>query len=121
MDGQKWAPFQSEKMREVCEHLTAEERREVARRAAGWGRTVGWSFAVPFGFVFAFGIWPTLAARLELAYDFGFQIPFLPAIGIMAIIVAICVPATIRFRKKQKEFFASTEWTRTQGYTVDDL
>ena len=121
MDWRTWVPFQSKKVREIYEHMTADERREIAQRAYRWGRTVGWLFAAPFAFVFTFGVWPKLAPKIGFAYGSGAQIPLWLAISIIVILVAICLPAAIRFRKKQRELLASTEWARAQGYTADGL
>jgi len=121
MDWRTWAPFQSKKMREVCEHLTAKEMREVARRAAGWGRTVGWSFAGYAALLFTYQVWPKWAPQIGLSYDSVPQIPLWLDISLIVILVVIWLPAGMRFRKRQKEFLASTEWAKMQGYTVDDL
>ena len=121
MDWQMWAPFQSKKMREICEHMTTEEKREITRRAAMWGTTMGWLFAVPFGLVFAVGVWPKLAPRLGLSYGSWFQIPLWLAISLIVILVVIWLPRGLHFREKQKRLLASAEWARSQGYTVDDL
>ncbi len=122
MDWRTWVPFRSNKVREIYEHMTADERREIAQRAYRWGRTVGWSFAGPVVIVLTFGLWPKLARKLGLASSRSpLEIPLWLGISIIAILVAIWLPRVIRFRKKQKEFLASTKWARAPGYTVDDL
>ena len=121
MDWRTWSPFQSKKIREICEHLTETEKEEWLRLAASWGRWGAYSFAGPIGLLAGLWVMARLAVRLEFPYPFPFEITSRVAISVIAILLVILMPAAIRFRKNQKEFLASTEWARSQGYTADEL
>ncbi len=43
------------------------------------------------------------------------------ALGVWLVGVAIFIPVAFCFRRKMKKLHVSTEWARSQGYTVDDL
>ena len=117
-----WSPFRSGKIRQIYEHMTPEEKREATERGVRRGRMAGLTFAGPAMVVFSLGIWPKLARKLGLASCHSpVEIPLWLGISIIAILVAICVPWARRGRKKQRQFLASTEWARSQGYTADDL
>ena len=116
MDRRTWSPFQSKRVREICEHMTEAERDEVARQAATYGIWAGITFAIPIGLVVM--LW--VAPKLGLPPSW-FPVELRLAIYVLLVAVPIYIAGTIYFRRKQKQFLASTEWARGQGYTAHDL
>jgi hypothetical protein len=46
-----WSPFQSEEVCDICEHLTLEEKGQLASHGAQSGRKIGIRFSLPLGIV----------------------------------------------------------------------
>jgi len=40
-DTNTWSPFQSDRVKEICQHMTKAERRAAVRRGATWGILIG--------------------------------------------------------------------------------
>ena len=47
MDWKSWAPFQSKISREICDHMTVEEKKELAARSGKYGVWCALTFAIP--------------------------------------------------------------------------
>ena len=109
MDWNLWSPFQSDSVKQICDHMTDSERFTAMRRGGQYGVWVLGTFAIPVGaVVFALG---------------GLQSPALVgsiiAIAIALILVHICcIPAWLR---AQRRFLCSTQWAREQGLRPTDL
>ena len=118
MDWRTWSPFQSRKIREICEHMTEAEKQETARRGAIYGIWVAITFAIPVGVVVM--LW--VASKFSILPSL-LPVQFLLRLAIYALLFAlpIYIAGTIYFSRKLKQFLASTEWVRTQGYTADEL
>lgn len=100
-DWRTWAPFQSEQIREIRDHMTEAERREAALRGAFFGIWSAATFYIPFAIAF-FGPKPVnwILAPLALALGLGFY-PL--------------------WQRIMREFLASTIWARQQGITPESL
>jgi len=107
-----WAPFQSDQVKEICSHMTAKER----RRAAGRGAVSGLILAGLFGLIvligFAIGKW-----FLDSALT-----------GVIIIQPVVLILMGFSFWKfkplieqSEKEFFASTQWSKEQRLTSDKI
>lgn len=96
MDWKTWAPFQSKISREICEHMTEEEKNELAARSGKYGVWCALTFAIPIGVL--------AVHRTTLTMVIA---------GILAVIHIIGIPI---WRKKQKRFLYSTQWAKSKGY-----
>ena len=117
MDWRTWSPFQSKKVREICEHMTEAEKDEVARQGAIYGIWVFISFALPVALV----VVSWVGSKLGVMALFPFLIHLRPAVYVLLFAIPIHIAGAVYFRKRQKRFLASTEWVRSQGYNADEL
>lgn len=98
MNFRTWSPFQSDMIRQICEHMKPQEREDTASRGAMYGMWVALTFAIPLSFGLAHGLY---------------------AIAIPLIIVHIvCIPFWL---KSQKQFLCQTEWAREQKVAPETL
>lgn len=96
-----WSPFQSKQVSDICRHMTEDEKKIFKRRARIYGGCVGSTFGIAIGLVVTIQSW------------------FVISIAIVLVIIYIVV--TILWRKKLKSLLSSTEWAKSQGYTVDNI
>ncbi len=107
-----WAPFQSDQVKEICSHMTTKERRRAVGRGAVFGLILA-GFFVVIGFCgMLIGKW---------IYD-----SFLK--GMIIIQPAALILLGLVFWKfkplidqSQKQFLASTQWSKKQGLTSDTI
>jgi len=85
-----WSPFQSAEVKEMCSHMTLEERQKAVKYGAMYGLWVCLTFAGPIGFYFSFGF------------------PLWALIALVVLHVSL-IPV---FRKMQTKFVYSTEWAK---------
>ena len=95
------SPFQSRETREICDHMTESEKKEVVKRGGLYGVWVAISLAIPISLAFTFPSSLTIGIAV-----------------LLAIIHLIGIPI---WQKKQREFLCSTEWAKAQGYSADQL
>lgn len=93
-----WAPFQSPKVREICEHMTEAERRKATMHGILYGLWVAASLAVPLFVAAAFGH------------------PLVALIAVPLFIASIPV-----WRNTQRSFLCSTAWAREKSFTPERL
>ena len=124
----KWwrRPLGSEKMREICRHMTLSEHLKGQIYAAVWAVWGVYTIILPFGVFtasFAGRGEPLGTMRLPLIFrTVWVPWPTWPiALCILLVALAINIPLVIYLRRKLKKFLAGTKWARAQGYTVDDL
>ncbi len=98
MDWKTWAPFQSKISKEICEHMTEEEKIELASRSRLYGVWCALTFAMPIGVV--------AVHRTTLTMVIA---------GILIVIHIIGIPI---WRKKQNKFLYSTQWAKSKGYKI---
>ena len=51
MEWKTWAPLQSKISREICEHMTEEEKNELAARSGKYGFWCALTIAIPIGVI----------------------------------------------------------------------
>ena len=92
-----WAPFQSVMLREICSHMTAEEKRAMMWRSLFYGFWTVVSLGAPVGFL-VFGL---LSGSMN------------PVLGTVAFLLAafhcFSIPG---WHENQRRFLAKTEWAR---------
>lgn len=98
MNFRTWSPFQSDMLRQICEHMTPQERKDTASRGAMYGMWSALTLCIPISFGLAHGFY---------------------AIAIPLIIVHIvCSPF---WWKSQKLLLCQTEWAREQKFAPETL
>jgi len=107
-----WAPFQSDQVREICSHMTAKERDRAVGRGAVFGLILGGLLGV-IGFLgMLIGKW------LFDSFLIGVIIAQPVALILMGISLWKLKPL---IDQSQKEFLASTQWSKQQGLTSDKI
>jgi hypothetical protein len=107
-----WSPFQSDQVKEICSHMTAEERRRAVGRGAVCGLILGGVLGVT-GFVgMPIGKW------LFDSFLIGVIIIQPLALLLMGISFWKLKPL---IDQSQKDFLASTQWSKEQGLTSDKI
>ena len=101
MDWKTWAPFQSKISREICEHMTEKEKKELFARSCNYGVWCALTFAIPI----------SVAAVLRTTFTMVIA-------GILLVIHIIGIPI---WRKRQKAFLYSTKWAKSKGYNPQYL
>jgi hypothetical protein len=103
-----WNPFQTSTMREICRHMTAAERTEVARRGLLLGRHLAVSSLLYL---------PALLAALTIESPLLLPLPALAAALVGAFAACRIVPLVAGW----KGWLCSTEWSRAQGLTPEQF
>jgi len=107
-----WAPFQSDQVRQICSHMTPKERGRAVGRGAVFGFILGGLFAVIGLFGMPIGKW------LFDSFLIGVIIAQPVALILMSIALWKLKPV---IDQSQKEFLASTQWSKQQGLTSDKI
>jgi hypothetical protein len=101
MDWKTWIPFQSNISKEICEHMTEEERKKLSARSG------------------KYGIWCALTAAIPISMAvFNRTTIWFVVAGILLAVHIIVIPI---WRNKQKKFLCSTQWAKSKGYGIQDL
>ena len=105
MDWRTWAPFQSKAVKDICAHMTEQEK----SAAESFSKVTGLLAAIFFALPLSFGI--MLVKSLKSIY------------ATIALIVWIIIGVFILLqrRRKSKELLSSTNWSKSQGYTPDNI
>ncbi len=105
MDWKTWSPFQSQTVKDICTHMTEDEKKAVSSYGAQFGMMVAVFFAIP------------------LSVGFTFLRPSIMGLPGLALLVwlAIGVFVLMHRRKKGKELLCSTQWAKSQGITPDKV
>ena len=107
-----WAPFQSDQVKEICSHMTAKERRRTVGQGAVWGVIIAGLFGVIGFFGMPIGKW------LFDSFLIGVIIVQPVALILFGISFWKLKP---RIDQSQKEFLASIQWSKEQGFTSDKI
>ena len=100
-----WSPFQSETSKEICAHMTRDEKRVATIRSGLLGLWIAACFSSPIILLsIAFG-------RKRSAIAIGIAVIFL-------ITFFISIPI---IRKWNKNFLCSTNWAKSKDYTAEDI
>ena len=100
MSLQTWSPFQSSEVREICTHMTAEERARTVARGAAYGIWCALTTAIP-------------VALLTVGLTFHGPVPkWLYILAGSAIAIhLVLIPI---WRRSQLRFLRDTQWAREQ-------
>ena len=102
MDFATWSPFQSRQVRDICAHMTASERSQLATRGLVYGV---WVFATVAG-PLAFGWWWSASTPLQV---------------LAAALLAIHVCAVPGWQRRVRRFLCDTAWAQAQGLRPSTL
>ena len=102
-----WSPFQSETAKEICAHMTRDEKIAGMIRSGLLGLWVAAALAAP-------------QCIILLPAVFGIKRSSL-AISIAVILLIIFMISIPIIRKSNKNFLCSTKWAKSRGYTVDKI
>jgi hypothetical protein len=106
--GSTWSPFQSPEVRDICAHLTAEERERLVENARRCGRELAVWIVLPVAIASVLFLW---SARL------GFV-----GLAVLSLYFVIAVWPRIRaMRLRSQELICQSEWARGRGYTAATL
>jgi hypothetical protein len=96
-----WSPFQTQRVREICAHMTETEKREMTKRGLLFGL---WNAGTFFGPLFS-----VLFLPAPLGWIYGIAI------------LAIGLSFYPLLRRMQREFLCATAWARQHGLQPDQL
>jgi hypothetical protein len=108
-----WAPFQSDQVKEICSHMTAEERSRAVGRGAVFGLILGGLFGVIGFFGMPIGKW------LFDSYLTGVIIS--QPVALILMVISYFWKLKPLIDQSQKDFLASTQWSKEQGLTSDKI
>ncbi len=100
-----WAPFQSDQIKLIIEHMTKDEEKQIKQFSAISGIIVAVFFAIPLSF------------GLTWAYKNNSPV----AIVLIIVWVLIGIPILLLRRRKAKELLCATKWAKEQGYKPELL
>jgi hypothetical protein len=104
---QTWFPFQSEATREICAHMTQDEKMSFMIRSALLGLWIAAGFAGPQCVILLPALFGIKRSALAISIAFIFLIMFLISIPFI--------------KKRNKIVLCSTEWAKAKGYTADKI
>jgi hypothetical protein len=107
MNWYMWSPFQSETVKEICAHMTTDEKMSSKIRSGLLGLWVAAGFAAPQCII----LLPAL---------FGIKRSVL-AISVAVVLLIIFLISIPFIRKSSKNFLCSTEWAKSKSYTTDKI
>lgn len=108
-DTSTWSPFQSDQVKEICQHMTKSERRAAIKRSALFGALIG---MIPGATGLILGVLFFQSATVAVT---GWILVF----PLMALLLRKkWLPHVI---KSQQCFLASTEWAKSQSVKADDI
>ena len=102
-----WSPFQSETTKEICAHMTRDEKITGMIRSGLLGLWIVAVFAAP-------------QCIILLPVVFGIKRSAL-AISIAVILLIIFLISIPIIRRSNKNFLCSTKWAKSKGYTIDKI
>jgi hypothetical protein len=119
-----WSPFQSPEVREICAHLTPDEKARLIANAGQCGTETGeWISA----WMSAKSV-PIMAGFLLLFFAFqifswrGFWVGWALLLILLTIyFVVASLPRRRAMRRRSMELLCATEWAREHGYTPERL
>ncbi len=103
-----WSPFQSPEVRDICEHLTPEERARVLDDARQRGQQLAQRIAVPLSIAVGSFMWSWHTGLVLLVL-------FVLYMGFSGL------PLLQAMRTRSKELLCETAWARSRGYTPEGL
>lgn len=105
-DWTTWSPFQSDLVRQICENLTPDERRQITKRGVLYGLWVAATVAIP-------------GSQLSMALAAGRVNPVLATIASVLVFLHLaCIPV---WQRMQKQFLCQTKWAVSRGLDPEAL
>ena len=99
-------------LEEIREHMTIEEKKEEKKLAGIYGRWAGYTFTAIF-------LFPCL---ILISYSHDLVImPILYFVIFESLFISSYVISQYKSSKKQKKFYSSTTWAKSQGYKPEDI
>ena len=108
-----WAPFQSDQVKEICSHMTAEERNRAVGRGAVFGLILGGLFGIIGFFGMPIGKW--------LFDSFLIGVIIVQPVALILMVISYFWKLKPLIDQSQKDFLASTQWSKEQGLTSDKI
>ena len=105
-----WAPFQSDKIKEIINNLDEDEHKQLEKVTKELGRKIGFYCAGPFA---------VLTACIFIYIDMAFY-PRLIIVGILFVImISLCSIFIIKpYRKKQLELLSNSNYAKSKEMNV---
>jgi len=104
---QTWSPFQSEATREICAHMTQDEKMSFMIRSALIGLWIAAAFAVPQCVILLPAVFGIKRSAIAISLAVALLIMFLISIPVI--------------KKHIKNYLCTTEWAKSRGYTADKI
>lgn len=110
-----WSPFQSPEVRDIYEHMTAEEKRRVhdqsVRDGARVGVLIAWGFGVPL-----------LITLYALLFSIRYRFVLLGLFALYAVAFGVFWSRFIRaHNQRTRQILCETEHAKMKGYRPDTL
>ncbi|HQH17254.1 MAG: hypothetical protein KBG22_00890 [Smithella sp.] len=105
MDWKNWKPFQSKEVKDICNHLTEQEKMEVE----SFLKITGLMFAIFIVFPITFGILIIIPSKSS------------SLISVFIIWINMGTIILLYRYKKFKKLLCSTLWAKSQNYTPDKI
>jgi hypothetical protein len=103
-----WSPFQSVEVRDICEHLTPEEKDQLAHQGAQLGRKIGTLLSLPLVLVVCSFLY---SIRL-----------FFVLFGLFIVYAFVMEWRLIRgLQRRARQTLCATEYAKARGYHPDTL
>ena len=94
-----WSPFQSNEVREICAHMTSEERSQAGGRSA------------------LYGVWVFASVVAPLGTAWRIQTPWMWTLAAVAILGHLAfIPV---WQRRVRRFLSSTQWARGSGQAAN--
>ena len=106
--GSTWSPFQSPEVREICAHLSAEERERLTDNGRRCSRELAVLLPIPVGIVVLLSLWSIRIGLLAMAVLFLY-------------FWATAWPRVKQMRARTRELICECEWARNHRYTPATL
>src|SRR4051812_14267558 len=94
-----WSPSQSDEIREICAHMTSEERSQAGGRGA------------------LYGVWMFASVVAPLCAAWRIQAPWMWTLAAIAILVHLAfIPV---WQRRVRRSLSSTQWARERGLAAN--
>ena len=105
MSWRSWSPLQSQTVKDICNHMTEDEKKAFTFCGARFGLVVALFFAIP------------LSVSLSFLRTSLMGLPGL----VLIVWIGFGIYILVQLRRKSKELLCSTQWAKSQGLTPDKV
>jgi hypothetical protein len=103
-----WSPFQSSDVRDICAHLTDDEKQQLMSQAGNYGRSAGGWIGLPLGVVVA-------------SFFYSATVGCILA-GLFVICLVVLVRRRVQTQQQRvREMLCETKYARERGYRPETL